>query len=172
LIFWWAKLGLYGKKNQEGSQFRRNKDLTDRQSKHLLFGSGSTLGVLDDVDDDNVIDFIFGRGCLSLDDEGELKVPKLEPLELDEHDHRRIYRARVLEGDLPLVLAAPVLWGPIVVSEGSEGGEVLQVVVDDVAEFVEDVAGELVDSVFEDAFMEMARHVACDVCFEEDAPDV
>jgi hypothetical protein len=87
LIFWWAKLGLYDKKNQEGSQFRRNKDLTDRQSKHLLFGSGSTSGVLDDVDDDNVIDFIFGRGCLSLDAEGELKVPKLEPLELDERDH-------------------------------------------------------------------------------------
>jgi hypothetical protein len=83
-----------------------------------------------------------------------------------------MYRARVLEGDLPLVLATPILWGPIVVSEMSEGGEVLQVVVDDVAEFVEDVAGELVDSVLEDVVMEMARDVACDVCFEEDAPDV
>jgi hypothetical protein len=73
---------------------------------------------------------------------------------------------------IPLVLASPILWGPIVVSEGSEGGEVLQVVVDDVAEFEEDVAGELVDSVHEDAITEMAREVACDVCFEEDAPDV
>ena len=31
---------------------------------------------------------------------------------------------------------------------------------DDVAEFVEDVAGELVDSVLEDVVMEMAREVA------------
>jgi hypothetical protein len=163
ICFWWVKLGLYDKKNQEASRFWWNADLADRQSKHLLFGSGSTSGVLDDVDDENDIDFIFGRGCLSLDAEGELKVPKPEPLELDEHDHRHMYRARVLEGDLPLVLATPILWGP---------SEVLQVVVDDVAEFVEDVAGELVDSVLEDVVMEMARDVACDVCFEEDAPDV
>jgi len=44
--------------------------------------------------------------------------------------------------------------------------------VDDVAEFVESVAGELVDSVLEDAIMDMVREVACEVCFEEDAPDV
>ena len=43
---------------------------------------------------------------------------------------------------------------------------------DDVAEFVESVAGELVDSVLEDEIMEMAREVACEVCFVEDAPDV
>jgi len=46
------------------------------------------------------------------------------------------------------------------------------VVVDDVDEFLEDVVGELVDTVLEDAVMEMAREVACEVCFEEDAPDV
>ena len=48
---------------------------------------------------------------------------KPKPLELDERDHRRMYHTRVLEGDLPLVPAAPVLWGPIVGSEGPEGGE-------------------------------------------------
>jgi hypothetical protein len=80
--------------------------------------------VLDDVDDEDAIDFIFGQGRLSLNAEGELKVPKPEPLELDEHDHQRMYSARVLEGDLPLVYAAPVLWGPIVESEGSEGARV------------------------------------------------
>jgi hypothetical protein len=122
--FWWAKLGLYDKKNQEESRFWRNADLMNRQSEHLLFGSGSTSGVLDDVDDEDATDFIFGQGFLSLDAEGELKVPKPEPLELDEHDHRRMYRARVLEGDLPLVPVAPVLWGPIVESEGSEGARV------------------------------------------------
>ena len=45
-------------------------------------------------------------------------------------------------------------------------------VVDDVDEFLEDVVGELVDSVLEDAVTEMAREVACQVCFEEDARDV
>jgi hypothetical protein len=85
--FWWAKLGLYDKKNQEASRFWRNTNLMDRQSERLLFGSRSTSGVLDDVEDEDAIDFIFGRGRLSLDAEGELKVPKLEPLELDERDH-------------------------------------------------------------------------------------
>ena len=135
----------------------------------MLFGSGATSVVLDDED---AIDFIFGRGHLSLDAEGELKVPKPEPLDLDERDHRRMYRARVLEGDLPLVLAAPVLWGTIVKVKGAGGGEGLQVVVDDIVEFVESVADELVESVLENTVMEMVREVACEVCFEEDAPDV
>ena len=98
-------------------------DLTNRQSERLLFGLGSTLGLLDDVDDEDAIDFIFGRGRLSLDAKGELKVPKPESLELDDRDNRRMYRARVLEGDLPLVPAAPVLWVPIVKVEGSGGVE-------------------------------------------------
>ena len=130
------------------------------------------MGVLDDVDDEDAIDFISGRGRLSLDAEGELKVPKPEPLELDERDHHRMYRARILEGDLPLVPAAPVLWGPLVESEGSEGGGGLQVVVDDVAEFVEGVAGELVDNVLEDIISNMVEEITFDVCFEEDAPDI
>lgn len=71
-----------------------------------------------------------------------------------------------------MVPAAPVLWGPIVESHGLEGGEDLQVVVDDVAEFAEGVAGELMDSVLEDIVGEMAGEVVCEVCFEEDAPDV
>ena len=97
--------------------------MTNRQSERLLFGSGSTSGVLDDVNDEDAIDFIFGQGHLSLDAEGELKVPNLEPLELDERDHWRMYHARVLEIGLPLVPAAPVLWGPIVEYQGLEGGE-------------------------------------------------
>jgi len=28
--FWWAKVGLYDRKNQEASRFWRNVDLTDR----------------------------------------------------------------------------------------------------------------------------------------------
>ena len=40
--------------------------------------------MLDDVVDDDTIDFIFLQGRLSLDAEGELKVPKPEPLDLDE----------------------------------------------------------------------------------------
>jgi hypothetical protein len=41
--FWWAKLGLDDKKNKEASRFWRKMDLTDHQSKRLLFGSGSTF---------------------------------------------------------------------------------------------------------------------------------
>ena len=37
---------------------------------------------------------------------------------------------------------------------------------------MESVAGELVESVLENIVIEMAREVACEVCFEEDAPDV
>ena len=75
----------------------------------MIFGSRSVLGVIDDVDDDDAIDFVFGRGCLCLDDEGNLKAPKPESMELDERDHRHMYRVRILEGDLPIVRAAPVL---------------------------------------------------------------
>ena len=56
--------------------------------------------------------------------------------------------------------------------EGSGGGEGLQVVVDDVAGFVEGVVDELVESVLENKIMKMAREVLCEVCIEEDAPDV
>ena len=83
-----------------------------------------------------------------------------------------MYRARVLEGDLPLVPVAPVLWGPILKVEGLGGGEGLQVVVDDIAEFMESVADELIKSVLENTVMEVAREVAWEVCFEEDAPNV
>jgi hypothetical protein len=94
---------------------------------------------------------------------GKLKVPKPEPLDLDERDQHRMYRARVLEGDLFLVPMGPILWGPIV---GSVVGEGLQVVVNNVAKFVEDVVGGLVDSVLEDAIKEMTIEVACEVCFK------
>ena len=82
------KVGLYDKKNQEASRFWQNTDLTNRQSKCLLFGEG------------------------------------------------------------------------------------LQVVVDDIAESMKGVADEVVESVLENIVMEMARDMACEVCFEEDAPDV
>ena len=45
-------------------------------------------------------------------------------------------------------------------------------VVDDVAESMEGVADEQVESVLENIVMEMAREVACEVCFEKDAPNV
>ena len=69
----------------------------------MLFGSGSASVMLDDVEDEDAIDFIFVCGRLTLDESGTLKVPKHEPLELEERVQHRMYRARVLEGDLPLV---------------------------------------------------------------------
>lgn len=58
--FWWAKVGAYDRKNQEAHRFWRNTDLTDHQSEWLIFGSRSVLGVIDDVDDDDAIDYLFG----------------------------------------------------------------------------------------------------------------
>lgn len=81
----------------------------DRRSERMLFGSGSTSGVVDNISDQDVVDYIYGRGNFGLDDEDNLRVPKLEPLELDERDHQRMHRARVLDGDLPLVPMTPVL---------------------------------------------------------------
>ena len=98
---------------------------------------------------------------------------KPESFELDERDHRHMYCTRVLEGDLPLVPMAPVLWGGAIVKvEGSSSGEGLQVVVDDAAEFVEGVADELDESVLKNIVMEMARDVACEVCLKQGASDV
>ena len=37
---------------------------------------------------------------------------------------------------------------------------------------MDSVADELVESVLDNTVMEMAREVACEVCFQEDAPDV
>jgi hypothetical protein len=65
--------------------------------------------MLDDIEDEDAIDFIFGRGRLTLDDKGKLKVSKPEPMELDERDQHRMYHMRVLEGDLLLVPTTPVL---------------------------------------------------------------
>ena len=64
--------------------------------------------MIDGISDQDAVDYIYGRGNFGLDGEGNLRVPKLEPLELDERDHRQMYRARVLEGDLPLVPTAPI----------------------------------------------------------------
>lgn len=89
------------------------------------------------------MEFLFGQGRLSLDEGGVLKVPKPEPLEIDENDQCRMLCARVLEGDLPLVTVTLVLHEPSVGSEAPRGCGGLKVIVDDAEEFVEDVAGEL-----------------------------
>ena len=49
----------------------------------MLFGSGSISGVTDDISDRDAIDYICGWGNLGHDDEGNLRVPKPKPLELD-----------------------------------------------------------------------------------------
>ena len=97
--------------------------IKNRQCERLLFGSSSILGVAENVSDQDAIYYLYGWGNLSLDDEGNLRVPKPEPLELDERDHRRMYHARVLEGDLPLVTVAPILLGAIVESHGLKDGK-------------------------------------------------
>jgi hypothetical protein len=72
---------------------------------------------MDDIEDKDALAFIFGQGRLTLDEGGALRVLKPEPPKIGQNDQRRMYRVRVLEGDLPLVPFGPILWGPIV-----EGG--------------------------------------------------
>lgn len=125
-------------------------DLTDRQSMRAVFGSSSGVPrVDDDVDDGDAIDFLFGRGKAVVDSEGLLKVPKPEPIDLTERDHRRMYRARVLEGDLQLVPVGPIFWGPLVSVGDDEPVGVFDVEVDGVEEFVEDVVEVLVEDLLE-----------------------
>jgi hypothetical protein len=138
----------------------------------LIFGSGLISEIVGDVDDEDAIDYIFGRGRLTLDDASNLKVPKPEPLDLDERDRWFMYRTRVLEGGLPLVPAVPVLWGPLVESGEVDGRGGLDVDVVDVVEFVEDMAEVLVGSFLEEVVSDMVGEIAFDVCVEEDATSV
>lgn len=107
IVFGGRKVSLYDK-NQEAHRFGRDADLTERQAEQVLFGSKGSSSVLNDIDDEDAIDFLFGQGGLSLDEGGVLKVPKPEPLEIGDNNQRCMYRARVLEGDLPFVPVAPV----------------------------------------------------------------
>lgn len=106
--FWWTMVSLYDKKNQATRRFSGSADLTERQAESELFGSEGPSLVLDDIDDEDAMDFIFGRAKLSLGEDWVLKIPKPEPLDIVDNDRRLMYRARVLEGDLPIVPIAPV----------------------------------------------------------------
>jgi hypothetical protein len=75
----------------------------------MLFGSRSASSAMDDIEDEDALDFFFGRGHFTLDEGGALTVLKPKPLEIGENDQCRMYRTRVLEGDLPLVLFGPIL---------------------------------------------------------------
>lgn len=108
--FWWTKISLYDKKNQVAHKFSGSTDLTERQAERELFGSEGPSSVLDDIDDEDAMDFIFGEAKLSLGEDGVLKIPKPEPLDTVDNDRHQMYRARVLEGDLPIVSISPVPW--------------------------------------------------------------
>jgi hypothetical protein len=60
------------------------------------------------VDESEAIDFLFGKGKVVVDSVGLLRVPKPKPVVLEGRDSHRMYRARVLEGDLPLVPFSPM----------------------------------------------------------------
>jgi hypothetical protein len=138
----------------------------------MLFGLSSGAGPFeDDVDEGEAINFLFDKRKAVVDSEGSLRVPKPEPVDLSDWDCRRMYRARVLEGDLPLVPFSPMLWGPLVsVPDDTPAGGV-DAEVTEVEEFVEDVAGVLVSCLLEVVVCEMVEEVAVDVGFDEDVVD-
>jgi hypothetical protein len=57
--FWWTKVSLYDKRNQEARKFWWDADFTDRQVERMLFGSGSTSSAMDDIEDEDALDFFF-----------------------------------------------------------------------------------------------------------------
>jgi hypothetical protein len=59
--FWWTKLGLYDRHNQESRRFWSNHDLTERQAMQQLFGSAGSSSAMDDIEESDTIDFIFVR---------------------------------------------------------------------------------------------------------------
>lgn len=79
--------------------------------------------MLDDIDDEDAMDFIFGGTRLGLGEDGVLRVPKLEPLDISDNERSRMYRARVLEGDLPIVHVPVAPWEPIFSDESSSGSD-------------------------------------------------
>jgi hypothetical protein len=52
----------------------------------MLFGSRSASLAMDDIEDEDALDFIFGQGHFTLDVGGALTVLKPEPLEIGESD--------------------------------------------------------------------------------------
>lgn len=115
--------------------------------------------------------FLFGRGKAVVDNEGLLKVPKPKPADLTERDHHKMYRARVLKGDLPLVPVGPIFWGALVSVGDDEPVGVFDVEVDGVEEFIEDVMPVLAEDLRESMVRDMVEEMSLDLCFEEDVVD-
>lgn len=113
---------------------------------------------------------------MSVDEGGLLKVPKPNPLVIKDNDRRRMFRARVLDGELPLVPVPPPIVDPIYVEDSSSSEGFVDppdpgatVDLDSVAE---SVIGGVVDQILGEAVQSLAAEVACAVGFEEDAVDI
>lgn len=63
-----------------------------------LFGSEGPSAALDDIEDEDTLDYIFGQSKLTVGEGGTLKVLKPKPIDIEDNDRRRMYRAHVLEG--------------------------------------------------------------------------
>lgn len=93
--FWWTKVSLYDQRNQVAHRFWKDADLTERQAMRQLFGSEGSSSAIDDIDDEDALDYIFGGTRLSLGEGGVLRVPKPEPVDIEDNDRRRMYRVRL-----------------------------------------------------------------------------
>lgn len=161
--FWWAKVRKYDMRNQATMVFWRNADLSDRQiERYFCDKPSSSLVVDDDIDDEDAIDYVLGRGRAFVGRDGLLTVPKEEPVELDERDWTYLYRARVLEGDLPLVPWRPLELVPLGVAWCGEAflGRSSELI----SEVSKDLLSEVVGAMLEE--------IAVDVGFDEDVTNI
>lgn len=142
-----------------------------------LFGSEGSSSMMDDIDERDAMDFIFGQSKLLIGEGGALKIPKPEPIKIEDSDRRRMFRARVLEGELPLVRVPSPFSDPVTIEDSSSGSEGL----DDggkaneeglVGVVADEILGRIVSNILTEVIGSMATEVACDVGFEEDAIDV
>ena len=155
--FWWGRVRKYDVANQASEAFWRSHDLTNRQVERVLFGAGASAALAeDDIGDDEAVAIALGQAACWVDREGRVVVPKQEDVGFEWSDMRRVYRHRVLRGELPLVPSEPVI------PEPRDSAEEPLVEVVDVEEFVERVAKVLVKAIL----YGVVTSVAEDVCAE------
>lgn len=68
--------------------------MTDAQALRQVFGAPPNPITLDDVDDDEAVNYVLGEGEGGVGADGALKVPKVEPYEGQFATRSRRYRAR------------------------------------------------------------------------------
>jgi len=80
-----------------------------RRAGQEIFGKKGLGYESDQVSLDDAVSFVLRCGNATFGQDSLWRVPKPEPIEINDRDRRYMYRARVLVGDLPIVMIGPLL---------------------------------------------------------------